>query len=361
MEKIIEQCVGIDCSKDELAVCFGQLGLPLEEKYKATGVFENSPKGFKQLLKWSDKLSAKGIAVDFVIEATGVYHESVTHFLFDKGRKISVVLPNQARHFAQTLKVRTVNDKESSKMLASFGLQKQLDGWQKPDPVYAQLKGLTREHAQLKDELTVIKNQKHAEEYSAFPVKESLKRMKKRIVFLEDQIKEIGKNIDSIIASHPVLQKKLKNICTIPGVGKMTAVKVIGETNGFNLIRNKKQLVAFAGYDVVTKDSGTSVHGKPHISGKGNKHIRKAMHFPALTSVKFDKNNRDLYERIEAKTGIKMKGYTAVQRKLLGLIYVLWNKDEVFDPNYQAKKSNRQKSLEQPMLTALTELDQVCS
>jgi transposase len=95
--------------------------------------------------KWSDKLSAKGIAVDFVIEATGVYHESVTHFLFDKGRKISVVLPNQARHFAQTIKVRTVNDKESSKMLASFGLQKQLDGWQKPDPVYAQLKGLTRE------------------------------------------------------------------------------------------------------------------------------------------------------------------------------------------------------------------------
>ena len=361
MEKIIKQCVGIDCSKDELALCFGQLGLPLEERHKATGVFSNSPKGFKQLLKWSDKLSEQGIAVDFVIEATGVYHESVTHFLFDKGRKISVVLPNHARHFAQTLKVRTVNDKESSKMLASYGLQKQLDGWQKPDPVYAQLKGLTREHLQLKDELTVIKNQEHAEKHSAFPIKESLKRMKQRIAFLEKQIKQIECDIDLIIAFHPVLQKKLKKICTTPGLGIMTVVKVIGETNGFNLIRNTKQLVAFAGYDVVTKDSGTSVHGKPHISGKGNKHIRKAMHFPALTSVKFDKNNRDLYERIEAKTGIKMKGYTAVQRKLLVLIYVLWKKDEEFDPNYQAKKSNQNKLLEQPIMAALTELDQVCS
>ncbi len=361
MEGIIKQCVGIDCSKDELAVCFGQLALPWQESHKATGVFSNSPKGFKQLLKWSDKLSAKGIVVDFVIEATGVYHESVSHFLFDKGRKISVVLPNQANHFAKTLKVRMVNDKESSKMLASFGLQKQLDGWQKPDSVYVRLKGLTREHLQLKDELTVIKNQEHAEQHSAFPIKESLKRMKQRIAFLEKQVEQIKEDIDSIIASHPELKKKIEKICTIPGVATMTAVKVIGETNGFNLIRNKKQLVAFAGYDVVTKDSGTSVHGKPHISGKGNKQIRMAMHFPALTSVKFDKNNRDLYERIEAKSRIKMKGYTAVQRKLLVLIYVLWKKDEAFDPNYQTKKSNQFKLLEQPMLTALTELDQVCS
>ena len=73
MEGIIKQCVGIDCSKDELAVCFGQLAMPWLESHKATGVFENSPKGFKQILKWSDKLSAKGIAVEFVIEATGVY------------------------------------------------------------------------------------------------------------------------------------------------------------------------------------------------------------------------------------------------------------------------------------------------
>jgi transposase len=361
MEKIIKQCIGIDCSKDGLAVCFGQLGLPWEEKYKATGVFENSPKGFKQLFKWSEKLSEKGIPVEFVIEATGVYHEKVTNYLFDKGRKISVVLPNQANHFAKTLKVRTVNDKESSKMLASFGLQKQLDGWKKPDTVFDQLKGLTREIDQLKDELTVISNQEHAEQYSAFPNKKTLKRMNARMVFIEKQIKEIKKEIDLIIESHPTLAKKLKKICTIPGVGKITVVKVIAETNGFNMIRNKKQLVAFAGYDVVTKDSGTSVHGKPHISGKGNKHIRKALHFPALTSVKYDKNNHDLFKRIEAKTGIKMKGYTAVQRKLLVLIYILWTKDEEFDPNYRANKSNQQKLLEQPIMTALTELDQVCS
>ena len=34
-----------------------------------------------------------------------------------------------------------------------------------------------------------------------------------------------------------------------------------------------------------------------------------------------------------------MKGYTAVQKKLLIVIYTLWKKDEAFDQNYQDKIS----------------------
>jgi hypothetical protein len=46
-----------------------------------------------------------------------------------------------------------------------------------------------------------------------------------------------------------------------------------------------------------------------------------------------------LYERVYEKSKIKMKAYTAVQKKLLEFIFVLWKKDEAFDPNYQDKKS----------------------
>ena len=141
----------------------------------------------------------------------------------------------------------------------------------------------------------------------------------------------------------------------------MTVVTVISETNGFSLIRNYKQLVSYAGYDVVTKDSGTSVRGKPHISGKGNKHIRRVLHFPALTNVKYDEHHKNLYMRIEAKSGIKMKGYTAIQRKLLVLIYTLWKNNEAFDPNYKSKNRDVPKNLEQLIGAALTELDLVRS
>lgn len=69
---------------------------------------------------------------------------------------------------------------------------------------------------------------------------------------------------------------------SIPGVGRLTAAVVIAETNGFELIRNKKQLSSYAGFDIKEKQSGTSVKGKPKISKKGNKYIRKAMHLLSL-------------------------------------------------------------------------------
>ena len=48
---------------------------------------------------------------------------------------------------------------------------------------------------------------------------------------------------------------------------------------------------------------------------------------------------KNLYERVYEKSKIKMKAYTAVQKKLLEFIFVLWKKDEAFDPNYQDKSS----------------------
>lgn len=356
-----KQCVGIDCAKDELAVCFGQLTGQWKVQHKSTAVFANGEDGYKSLVRWAKKLSEPGMFLYFVMEATGVYHENLAHYLADTGMSISVILPSKARHFAQTLKVRTVNDKESSKMLATMGLEKQLDKWQKPDPVFAHLRKLTRERERLLDARTQNKNELHAEEHGAVQVKSIIKRLKKSIRLQDNQVAEIEQDIKTIVQSYPVLNQKLKKICTIPGVGFMTAITVIAECNGFHLFRNKKQLVCYAGYDVVEKQSGTSVNGKSRISGKGNKHIRKALHFPALGNVRHDSHHQNLYVRLVAKHGIKMKAYTAVQRKLLVLIYTLWRKDQIYHPEYNTSPSSQHKLLEQPIGVALTELNQVRS
>jgi transposase len=99
--------------------------------------------------------------------------------------------------------------------------------------------------------------------------------------------------------------------------GLSTAVTVVAETNGFNLIRNARQLVSYAGLDVVQKQSGTSVRGKAHISKKGNPHLRHCLHLPSFTAVKYNVPMQQLHHRIVEKQAIKMKGYVAVQRKML--------------------------------------------
>ena len=44
---------------------------------------------------------------------------------------------------------------------------------------------------------------------------------------------------------------------------------------------------------------------------------------------------KDLFDRTYEKHGIKMKSYVAVQKKLLIMIYHLWNKNEAYDETYR--------------------------
>jgi hypothetical protein len=95
---------------------------------------------------------------------------------------------------------------------------------------------------------------------------------------------------------------------------------------------------------VVENQSGDHV-GKTKISKKGNSHIRRILHMPALNVVTYEvKPFADLYQRVFSRTGIKMKGYVAVQKKLLTMMYTLWKRNELFEPDYQ--KTIREKKPE---------------
>jgi transposase len=114
----------------------------------------------------------------------------------------------------------------------------------------------------------------------------------------------------------------------------LTAATVLAETNGFELVNNKRQLSSYAGLDVVEKQSGTSVKGKPGISKKGNKHLRKALHLPALSAIRNDERYKAIFARLVARHGVKMKAVVAVQRRILELMYVLYRTNTPYDKNF---------------------------
>jgi transposase len=356
MENTLKQSVGIDCAKDDFVACFGILNQSYDTNIRNSSIFKNNTVGFKKLMKWVNNQIKSEVPLVYVVEATGVYHEKLACYITDQGEKISVVLPQRAKNFSKTLKTKTVTDKEASKSLTVMGLEKKLDVWRKPDKIFNKIKQLTREREQVQKQLTQVKNQIHAEKAGAWPNEKSLKRLNQHKNLLERQLIDIGFDVKEMIEANPELNKKVDYLTSIPGVGLITAATVIGETDGFCQIRNKKQLVSFAGYDVIDHTSGTTVRGKPHISHKGNRHIRKALHMPALTGIRWNDEQKTLYNRLLAKHGIKMKGVVAIQRKQLVLIYILWKKEEMFDK--EKHLTNDIKKIEQPLKTALIELAQ---
>lgn len=344
MEQIIKQCVGIDIAKKDFEITFSVCDVFREIDYLGSRKFINDFSGFKAFNKWVGKFEKKSIPLQFVMEATGVYHEHLAHFLFDLNLDVSVVLPKRAKDFSKTLKVKKTTDKIASRYLSVMGLEKKLDLWVKPPEIYAKLKRLGREKGQVQGRIVQLKNQLHAEDSCVWPSKSSIKRMKQTLKLLQKQKQEIINEIKKVVDSDKNLKAKVEKITTIPGVGLVTAAAVIGETHGFNQIRNKRQLVSYAGYDIINQESGSSIRTKPRISKRGNKNIRKAMHMPALSSIRAGGNSKDLFVRLVSRSGIKMKGVVAVQRKLLIMIYILWKKDTVFDPDYELKKGGNLKS-----------------
>jgi transposase len=185
----------------------------------------------------------------------------------------------------------------------------------------------------------MAKNQLHAEQAEAFPNERSIFRVNERIKLLNSQEKEIKLEMAAVVKTDEKLVKKINLITSIPGIGKLTAVIALAETNGFELVKSKKQLVSYSGLDVKEKQSGTSVKGKPKISKRGNRHLRKAMHMPALTAIRNDERFKAIFVRLISKHGIKMKAVVAVQRKLLEMIYTIWKSKKPYDKAYLQKEN----------------------
>ena len=334
MKKIIKQVAGIDVAQKELVVTIGRTYEDLCLELFAHRIFENSTKGFASLLKWVDKLCSDPSQVHYVMEATGVYHESFSYFLVDQKRILSIVLPNKISNYMRTLDVKTITDKSCSEAITRFGLERKLDLWQKPHPIYKKLRQLTRERDQLVVERTAAKNQLHAECVEAEPNASTLRRIKQRIAVIIKQIKEIETELRQVINSDSRIKHFVKIISSIKGIGDLTAATILAETNGFELIRNKRQLISYAGLDVKEKLSGTSVRGKAKISKRGNRYLRKAMYMPALSAIKYDERFKMVYHRLVSRNGIKMKACVAVQRRLLELAYTLFKTNQLYDKDY---------------------------
>jgi transposase len=344
--KLIKKVIGVDISKDSITVRFGTLDTEMTQVVSKPFTFKNNTAGFKELLKTinkvhyfkSDDLSSKDIPIWFVMETTGVYYENLAYFLTENKFSLTVVLPNKIKNFAKTLENKSKTDDIDAANQTRWGLEKPLKAWVPPTKVFKELKELAREHQSINKSITQIKNKLHAKSYSYEANKETVKRLNQHKKFLQQQLKQVKNQILALVKSDNELNEKINTVATIQGVGVMTVIKIIAETDAFALIENKNQLTSYAGYDIVQDQSGTH-KGKTKISKKGNAEIRSALYMPALSAIKYNKKLKQLYIRLCKTKVCKKIGIIAVARKLLILIYCLWKKNEKFIQNYPNAKA----------------------
>lgn len=330
--------VGIDISKSTFWATISHSNGNNEIKHLSNKEYNNTDKGFEMFIKWINTSISKEVVISFTMEATGVYYECLANYLYNKNYTVYVVLPHKSKFYLKSLDYKSKTDKIDSKGLGQMGLERKLRVWQPIHPIYKEIKSLTRERSGLVKLRTQQKNCLHALLHSYKPNQERVARTKDMIEFLDLQIEKIELELKGLLKKEPELNKNVRLIKTIPGIDNITAAIIISETNGFVLIENIKQLCSYAGLDVKLAESG-KWKGKSKISKQGNSHIRAALYFPALTSIRYNSDHKAFYNRIKSNRKYSKIGITAVQRKLLILIYSIWKSQKEYQPRNQISEA----------------------
>jgi transposase len=333
MEAIIRQSVGIDIAKLSFTACICRSQSDGRVELSEVLKFDNSKQGFNQLLKWVRKQVDKLSQVSFVMEATGIYYEPLAYHLNKLHQRVSVVLPNKVKYYAKSLNIKSKTDNLDARTIGRMGAERSLELWQPPAPIFKELRDICRLYTDLKVQRTAFINRLKSVQSGNEPLSFIIESTRSIIKKLDKEIEKCTSQMHKVIKKEKWLEEKVNKIQTIKGVGFITIAIILAETQGFRLINNSKQLTSYAGYDIVEKESGTSIKGKTRISKKGNGRIRAALHFPALVASRYNKQLKAVYARINEKKASKMVGATALQRKILILIYSLWKNNTVYQEN----------------------------
>ena len=333
--KWFRQCVGIDIAKEKFNACLFMYDIASDMGCGTKSVeFKNTKQGFNQLVKWARKECIKEYPLTFLMEPTGVYYEPLAYHLCKIQQTVYIVMPNKARDFCNYEGIKTKTDEMDARCLALLGcVNRKLTPWQPPKAIFHELRQMTRFVEEMQKVRTMLSNHLEALTHGAEPVSSVVKHYEKLIADIDKLLETNLKNIKAKIATDKELEEKVERICTIKGIGYLTVVTIIAETNGFNLITSRKQLASFAGLDVIARQSGNE-DPKHVISKKGNTHIRRVLYWPGISSSRFNPQMKDMYGRIcKRNPKVKMIGITAAMRKMLLLTYTLWKNGEVYDEN----------------------------
>ena len=313
--------LGIDIAKQKFDVALLADG---KTKHKAC---KNSVEGFEILMIWLEKQGIK--KVHACLEATGNYGEALAMYLHEAGHAVSIVNPARIKGFAQSELIRTKTDKIDAGVIARFCLAMKPETWVPPASEIRSLRALVRRVDSLIGMRSQEKNRISTTHESVIVL------IKEHIVYLDQEIEKIRKQIADLIKQNPHLKQRKDLLDSIPGLGKATIPHLLAELDNLDKFAHVREMVAFIGLAPKETLSGSSIKGKPRLCKIGNARLRKALYMPALVSIQCNPVMIAFYNRLKEKGKNGKVIVCAIMRKLVHVIFGVLKSGKMYDPNYK--------------------------
>jgi transposase len=155
---------------------------------------------------------------------------------------------------------------------------------------------------------------------------------------LTEQLANVEVELARLLAAEPTIQK----LCTVPGVGPIVAAVFVSVVDDAKRFHRAHQLESYLG--LVPGENTTG--GKRRIGAitkKGNPYLRSMLvqaSWSLARTASADDPLRVWFEAIAERRG-KRIAVVALARKLAGVLWALWRKDTVYDPQSHGQRSAR--------------------
>jgi transposase len=255
--------------------------------------------------KW---LKKQGVTLA-VLEATGGYELPVMHALAKEKISVARVNPRQARSFADAFGKRSKTDALDAKNLALYAKMLQ------PQPTNLPAKHLQslRELCSYRQDLVTMRtaeNNRLKQQSDTF----ISKQIQQLIKVIERSVDKVEQEIKKILTENIQLNELFTRLCTMPGIGFVTAVTLIAYMPELG-DANSNEIAALAGVAPFTRQSGTW-KGKSFCSG-GRAIVRQAIYMATISAIRGKNRFAMIYKNFREKGKPAKVAIAAVMRKML--------------------------------------------
>ncbi|MDQ0637281.1 transposase [Pedobacter sp. W3I1] len=328
--------IGIDVSKPYFDVALMAVVNHVKQEI-ATARFDNTAPGIKLFEKWlkSQKTTFNEDSL-IVIENTGIYHRLIWTFCSNRNLPIHI---GNAAHIKWSFGIaRGKNDKIDSIRLCNYAFKEadDLKATAALDPELMLLKDLISARTKLLKQRSGISvsvkelgnvNGKEHQKLIEKALKNAIEGIAKSIKNLEDQIKKI-------ITGNQDFKQNYKLLLSIPGIGHVTAVYLIGCTGNFAGRPSGKELACYAGVAPFEHSSGISIKGKSKVHRMANKELKRLLHMCALSLIQHNQEFKTYYNRKKDEGKHSMSIINAVRNKIALRVAAVIKNQASYKNNY---------------------------
>jgi len=276
--------------------------------------FPRDRAGAERCLAWA-RAQAEGASLACVMEATGGYSKSLACWLLalQPDLPVAIAQPIRVNAFARALGERNKTDALDAVVLARFGTTFSPRAFHPMSAAYERLRALERERDTLVRSAVAYENRSELE--SADPTARKVRARMLRVT--RKAIEELEEAMLALIRSETELREDARRLQTVPGVGPILAATLMGELGDLRAFEHPKQLAHFVGVAPVTRTSGSSIEGRPHMSKRGNGRVRRALYMGALTAIRDEGPFARTYLHLQEEGKAPLSALGAIMRKLL--------------------------------------------